>query len=185
MSNIFFASDHHFFHENILTFVSSYNSGRLVRPEFKTVEEMNEHMIDCHNKVVGVQDKFYCLGDVLMGKKNLAILARLNGHKRLILGNHDGGDIKMSMYEPYFQKIMESRRMGNILFTHRPVLLGPTETRVLANVHGHIHEQNIDSDKRYLNISVERISYTPISLDDIIKELKSRGIEADAALQDS
>jgi calcineurin-like phosphoesterase family protein len=183
MSNIFFISDQHYSHENILTFRNS-ETDELIRPEFSSAEEMNEVMIENHNEVVGDFDKVYFLGDLGFKINTLAqILSRLRGKKRLILGNHDYSTKKdFMMYFEYFEKIMESRRMGELLFTHRPVLLGENEVRIKANCHGHIHEQNIDHDPRYLNISVEQIDYTPVSLDWIIDQYKDRGIELDVKL---
>jgi calcineurin-like phosphoesterase family protein len=183
MSKLYFISDHHFFHSNILKFVSSYNPGQPVRV-FDSVEHMNETMVQNHNNVVNDEDKVYFLGDLAIGTKALSsIMPRLKGKKRLILGNHDGSKKKdFEIYFQFFEKVMESRRMGELLVTHRPVYLGKTESHIKANVHGHIHEQNIDEDKRYFNISAERINYTPISLDAILSEYESRGISLDVKL---
>jgi calcineurin-like phosphoesterase family protein len=178
---IFFISDQHYFHSNILKFVSEDGKSELVRPGFSDVNEMNEIMIERHNAVVNDTDKVYHLGDFGMGIRNLpSVLSRLKGHKRLILGNHDYTERKdFEVYFQFFEKIMESRRMGPILFTHRPTYLGPHESRIRANVHGHIHEKNLP-DPRYLNISVEQTNYTPISIDEIESILKKRGIDISA-----
>lgn len=175
MSNIFFSSDLHLGHENFLTFVD--DDGNLIRP-FSSVEEMDEMIIERHNKVVGPSDKWYCLGDLGFDMPNLeAKLSRMNGKKRLILGNHDYPRKRdFEMYFRHFEKVMESRRIGNVLFTHRPVYLGPHEVKIAANVHGHIHERVLPDD-RYLNISVEQINYTPVSIDWIIKTLNDRGFD--------
>jgi calcineurin-like phosphoesterase family protein len=87
MANIFFTSDHHWGHANILKFVSP--AGTLLRPEFSCVEEMDEAMVDRWNAVVRPQDKVYHLGDVAMKLPALAHCARCHGHKRLVRGNHD------------------------------------------------------------------------------------------------
>lgn len=182
MPTIYISSDSHFDHANVLKFIDE-KTGIRIRPEFDTIEEMNEEIIKRHNSVVSVNDTFYHLGDVGFNKNKLNnILPRLNGKKRLVLGNHDGSTKDwFEMYFKYFEKIMESRRMGDVLFTHRPAFLGETEERIKASVFGHIHEKNID-DPRYLNLSVEQINYTPISLDDIKEIYKNRGIEIDYKL---
>lgn len=178
MANIFFSSDNHYNHSNFLTFLRNDGVTK-IRPEFADVDEMNEVMIERHNSVVGLYDKWYCMGDLFIGKGRVSrekfheIMPRLNGKKRLILGNHD--DLKMAEYSQHFEKIMESRRMDAMLFTHRPAFLGSVESHVKASVHGHIHEQNIN-DPRYLNLSVEQINYTPISYEDIVKIYTERGI---------
>jgi len=172
---LFFSSDLHLNHAKILTFKD--DDGNLFRGQFADADEMNEHIIECHNKVVRPYDKWYCLGDVGFGIKKLSpLLHRMNGHKRLILGNHDYAERKdFEFYFQHFEKVMESRRMGPILLTHRPVYLGEHEIRIKANVHGHIHERVLP-DKRYLNISVERIAYTPVSFDEIETMIEAQGV---------
>src|SRR5579859_2101998 len=89
-TKIFVISDTHFNHKNILTFKDK--DDRLFRGDrFVDVDAMNEFMIAKWNEKVRPQDKIYHLGDVYFGPADEAdkILARLNGRKRLILGNHD------------------------------------------------------------------------------------------------
>lgn len=79
---IFFTSDTHFFHKNIIKYSN--------RP-FTSVEEMNEALIKNWNKTVSPNDTIYHLGD--FGFSNIQnlkeIINKLNGNKILILGNHD------------------------------------------------------------------------------------------------
>lgn len=81
MSNIFFTSDTHFGHTNILQFCN--------RP-FHSVQEMNEALINNWNNVVRPEDTVYHLGDFAFGGSQLwnDVLSKLNGHIYLILGNH-------------------------------------------------------------------------------------------------
>lgn len=178
---LFFASDHHLNHAKILTFISE-DTGLPFRGQFSDVEEMNEHIIEKHNSVVSDNDKVYFLGDVGFSIKNLGQhLSRMKGHKRLILGNHDYPEKKdFEFYFQHFEKVMESRRMGPIVLTHRPIYIGAHENRIKANVHGHIHEKNLP-DNRYMNISMEQINYTPISLDEIIEHFDKNGIDVSDA----
>ena len=151
-------------------------SGEKTRPEFSSVEEMNEELITRHNAVVGQYDKWYCLGDIGMNQNDLdKILPRLNGRKRLILGNHD--KFNMSFYSKYFEKVMVSwNPVRSVVFSHYPLVIDENHPKIRANVHGHIHRNEM-ADKRYLNISVEMINYTPIHWDEIKKKLEKRGIE--------
>lgn len=52
---------------------------------------MNEALIANHNSVVSPDDTVYFVGDFAMGKisESLPYAERFNGHKILILGNHD------------------------------------------------------------------------------------------------
>ena len=82
MIETWFTSDHHFGHKNILEYEKE------ARP-FKTIEEMNETLIERWNSVVQPHHLVYHLGDFCFGKKNMDIAARLNGKKKLVMGNHD------------------------------------------------------------------------------------------------
>lgn len=79
---IFFTSDLHFGHANIIEYCD--------RP-FSGVTEMNEALIENWNNTVSDTDLVYVLGDVCMGKiaDTLPLVSRLNGNKRLVPGNHD------------------------------------------------------------------------------------------------
>jgi calcineurin-like phosphoesterase family protein len=168
---IWFASDHHFGHSALLTF--RQDDGSPARPGFRDVDHMNETMIANHNRVVGPTDRVYFLGDVGFSKVTLtAVLPRLNGKKRLILGNHDYSDRQMMrFYLEHFQKIMSWRHFTEpdcaLICTHYPLheasFLGRYAGSCI-NVHGHIHARRID-DERYINICVEQINYTPVSYD--------------------
>src|ERR1041385_9112425 len=84
MPEVFFISDTHWQHVNILK--PEYCN----RP-FKDVNHMDEILIQNWNSRIGQEDIVYHLGDFAMGSKDRhpAIFARLNGHKHLIFGNHD------------------------------------------------------------------------------------------------
>ena len=83
MNKIFFTSDHHFGHKNIIKFCN--------RP-FESIDEMNEELISRWNAKVGPNDEVYHLGDFALCTTNefTDIIGRLNGIIYLIGGNHDG-----------------------------------------------------------------------------------------------
>jgi len=172
--NKFFISDTHFGHANILTFKNS-NSGSPMRV-FKDVEEMDEHMVTQWNSVVRPCDRVYHLGDVVMNRKFLPIVERLNGKKVLIMGNHDIFGSKE--YLKYFEdvrayKIFPKER---IICSHIPVY-SEVFPRWELNVHGHLHDNNVkEFSEKYLNVSVEQINYTPIAFDTILSLLGTQSI---------
>lgn len=151
-----------------------------MRPGFRDLDHMNETMIANHNRVVAPGDNVYFLGDVGFGKKTLqAILPRLNGKKRLILGNHDYGDRQMMrFYLEHFQKVMSWRHFTEpdcaLICTHFPLhessFLGRYKGACI-NVHGHTHARVIPSP-RYVNICVENIDYTPVSYEWLIAKAR-------------
>lgn len=57
-SKVYFTSDTHFYHSNIIGFCK--------RP-FKNVEDMNETLIENWNRVVGQDDIVFHLGDFCLG----------------------------------------------------------------------------------------------------------------------
>jgi len=174
MANIFFASDHHFQHKNILTF--KRNDGTPLR-EFVDIDHMNEHIVNCHNSVVRPGDKTYFLGDVVMSKKSpaLSILARMNGEKILIKGNHD--QCSPEAYLAYFKDIRGSHQFDGMILTHIPIH-PESLARWGLNVHGHLHANVVNlplaqiPDRRYFNVSMEQINYTPISLEEVKKYVR-------------
>ena len=162
---IYLTSDHHFGHSNILKFTGL--DGNLIRPNFKDVNEMNQYMIDQWNSVVKPEDHVWHLGDVCMSGHFLPIIAKLNGHKRLILGNHDKEDVG-KYRKAGFQKIRGSNMNSGVLMTHFPV--HPAHFgKAKVNAHGHIHER-CSPKGSYVNVSVERWDYKPISIEQVLEE---------------
>ena len=166
MHKTFFLSDPHFSHANIITFKDK--EGKLIRP-FNSIEEHDELIIENWNKIVRKVDRAYILGDVVIHRKALPILNRLNGRKKLVLGNHDVFSTKD--YLKYFEDVIAYRVYPNlgIIFSHIPVYAGQLIDRFKFNGHGHTH-QNIIPDPRYINLCCEHINYTPISLDYLIQK---------------
>lgn len=174
MANIFFAADHHFHHKNILTFKT--HEGLPLR-EFDDVDHMNEHMVNMHNLVVKPNDKVYFLGDVCMSRnaKGLEILARMNGEKILVKGNHDM--CTANQYLHYFKDIRGTHQFDGMILSHIPIH-PESLARWGHNIHGHLHSNKVlrelskIPDPRYFCVSMEQIDYTPISLEEVKKRLR-------------
>lgn len=167
MANIFFTSDWHLGHKNILTFQKKDNTPER---DFCDVDEMHEYMVTQHNSVVKPSDKVYVLGDVCFTSKWLPLVSRFNGEKVLIKGNHD--NLKLSQYAPYFKDVRGSHQFKGVLMTHIPVHPGSL-ARWDFNIHGHLHSNRVlddcgKVDPRYLCVSVESLpNYTPVSLEEV------------------
>jgi calcineurin-like phosphoesterase family protein len=175
---IFFISDTHFGQASMLHF--KQRDGVTPVRSFASVSEMDETMIANWNERVRPSDHVYHLGDFAMAKHVAARVApRLNGHKRLIGGNHD--IFGSPFYESIgFEKCFGVRVIDNLLMTHIPV--APWSFgKFRANVHGHVHEKfpkiykKVDPTAEegfcptwlYVNLSVEAINYTPVSLEEL------------------
>ncbi len=167
-NDIWFISDTHFDHTNILKFTG--DDGKRIRPEFETASEMNEQMILNWNNTIKPGDKVWHLGDFAIGGKIISerIIKRLHGKKRLVVGNHD----HIKEIAPFFEKVVLWRIFKEYNFTCSHIPLRLENLRKTAfNVHGHIH-QNLMEDQHYINVCVEHRNYTPVHLDQILKEIK-------------
>ncbi len=154
--NTFLISDTHFNHANILTFTRQ--DGTPLRP-FSSMEEMLSEITDRWNSIVKPGDKVYHLGDVAFkNASSLKIFSSLNGTKVLIKGNHD--ILKPNTYLEYFKDIRAYHVLDKILLAHIPIH-PDSLSRWKGQVHGHTHN-NCLPDKRYYNVSVENINYTPV-----------------------
>lgn len=167
MPNVFLISDTHFGHPNMYKFVT--DEGAPVRP-WDNHEEADEAMIDNWNRVVRPKDKVYHLGDVYIKKQGRAVLARLNGRKVLIKGNHD--IFKPKLYLEDFYDIRAYHVLDRMVLSHVPIHPSSME-RFRGNVHGHLHNRVVlDSgqvtDPRYLSVCVERTNYTPVELSEVV-----------------
>lgn len=182
--NIFFISDTHFGHANMITFLN-YDGTRM-RP-FSSVEECDELMIENWNKTVKPTDRVFHLGDVTYKCKNRdEIMQRLNGEKVLIKGNHDRD--QLGWYMKYFKDIKGTIHIdGNYLLSHFPIH-PDSKGRFVRGLHGHIHAQAVmksslvhcgfvrEPDPWYRNCCVEVNNYTPIPFE-VIKEETEKLIE--------
>lgn len=170
MADIWLISDTHFGHDNIIDYCG--------RP-FKDGMSMAFAIRDNWNALVKPQDKVYHLGDVYMGWRSGQapedFLRSLNGHKRLILGNHDNGKDQNLLHS--FEKIDVWRMFPEfgLLLTHVPVhpsvlekgKTGQNKEKItLVNVHGHIHEKP-SPEGPYKNACVEWHSYRPINIEEL------------------
>lgn len=167
MPTTFLVADTHFGHRNILTFRRS--DGTPLRP-YATIEEHDEALVENWNRVVGPHDKVYHLGDVVINRRALATMARLNGDKVLIKGNHD--IFKLNDYTPYFRDIRAYHVMDRAILSHVPVH-PDSFPRFRGNIHGHLHSNRVIiepqlvpfPDPNYVCVSMEHIDFTPIAWD--------------------
>ena len=167
----FIIADLHFGHENIIKYES--------RP-FANAEEMNNRLIELWNSVVSEEDLIYVLGDFTLSRriniiKNL--VSSLHGRKILIMGNHDTRKPK-DYIECGFEVATRKPMMvePGVILMHEPFedasLIAPNYVYFF----GHVHANKTLMDE-YLNcmcVSVERIDYRPIDLDECIKMLRRK-----------
>ena len=86
MSSTFFIGDLHLGHEGMVRFTDK--DGKKIRP-FDNITDHDETLIANINKLVKPEDRLYFLGDVVINRRHLPQIGRINGRKKLIYGNHD------------------------------------------------------------------------------------------------
>jgi calcineurin-like phosphoesterase family protein len=182
--NRFVISDHHLGHTNSWE-KFTLSDGSPLRP-FTSTEEMNETMIERHNAKVKEQDTVYFLGDVVINKKYLELVKRMNGRKILVRGNHD--IFKDEDYrEVGFEQIHGVRVfVDKFILSHIPLHPDCVSERFRVNVHGHLHANEVMSwqvidedivykpDPRYLCVCVEQTDFTPLHFDEVEERIQQR-----------
>lgn len=142
MRNIFFSSDHHFDHANIIQYCN--------RP-FASVKEMNAELIKRWNAVVQPDDIIYYLGDFSLSMKTLQYVKQLNGIKILIPGNHDKCFRKHKNFELKAREYLDAG-FTEILLEDISYWFDDLEQLVSLS---HFPYQGFSYDERYKNLMLE------------------------------
>lgn len=178
MANIFFTSDTHYGHANIIKYCN--------RP-FNDVHEMDQELIRRHNEVVKPTDVVYHLGDFALAPNTYieSILNRLNGRIRFIKGNHDkfltklGNDglalastVGRLRNVEWIEDYYELREHGIVMF-HYPLGSWNAMQHGTIMLHGHSHGNykysypNSENHGKIIDVGVDCHDYRPISLDKV------------------
>lgn len=165
---IFFTSDLHISHRNIL----KHSPKRLESKVFEDgdIEGHDEWIIDTWNKTVRKKDIVYILGDFSFASSETIkkkILPRLNGRKFLILGNHDKSSEKL---EGYFEQItqikevtfkktiypfIEEQEGFRVFMCHYPMVSWNGKPYGVVNLHGHCHGRIDKYNKENTDLRVD------------------------------
>lgn len=165
--NRFYVSDSHFGHANIIKYCS--------RP-YDDTDQMDADMISRWNAVVGVDDEVWHLGDVAMSYDVAKrIVPLLNGRKYLILGNHDKN--RKQMIEAGFIDAYQSWKLKigvkTVTLIHRPKpLTGYDAGKWLLHGHTHNSTPKVDTENKWINMSVEHWGYAPVPESEIAKIIR-------------
>ena len=178
MPSVFLVSDTHFGHKGVCHFLRDDGVTKL-RP-WDDPAEMDEEMIELWNETVKPNDKVYHLGDVVINRKALQTLYRLNGDKVLIKGNHD--IFKLHDYTEHFRDIRGYHVMNNMILSHIPVH-AESKGRFKANIHGHTHANRVKVqgiiDPWYHCVCVEQTSYRPILFEQVLARIEEERAQCD------
>jgi len=148
---IFFTSDEHFGHANIIKYCN--------RP-FKSVEEMDEELIRRHNLVVSNQDVVIHVGDFTTRYEPSIYVCKLNGHPVFLKGSHD----KWLHDTP---TIWEGTIDGQyIVACHYAMRVWPRSHYNSWQLYGHSHGKLEPIGKQW-DVGVDNNNFTPVSFEQL------------------
>lgn len=140
----YYIADSHFFHGNLNT--------KMDKRGFESTEAMNAYMLEKWNAKVRKKDDVIILGDLSWGKaeETNKLLAKLNGHLYLIVGNHDKFLVNKSYNSNRFKWIKPYAELNDqnrkVILCHYPIMCyngqyrknkdGKPSTYML---YGHVH----------------------------------------------
>lgn len=164
---IYFTSDLHLGHENVIKFEN--------RP-FSNADEMNRVLIANYNSVVQPNDTVYILGDLtyrIPSDEANRIISQLNGRKTLIKGNHD-----KKYDESLFEEITLYKEIkwdgNNFILMHYPFMEWNKMYHGSYHLHGHIHSdssynyKNAQENVRRYDVGVDANNFFPVAITTII-----------------
>ena len=171
--NIFFSSDYHFFHKNVIKYCN--------RP-FIDVEEMNETMISRHNELVKPNDTIYMLGDIAFVKNindAVDVLGRMNGNKILISGNHDAHNLKHKEFRDCFSKIsplLEIKVDGQmIVLCHYSMNVWNKSHHKSFHLYGHSHGSMPDNiNSLSFDVGVDTNNFYPYTYQQVKERMSKK-----------
>lgn len=184
---LYFASDAHFGHSNVIKFDN--------RP-YDDIREMDEAIITNWNSVVKPNDIVFYAGDMCMRSPNYLkpIVDRLNGDIYVALGNHDRRREleKLNRFKIIRDRLeinvldndgKEGRNYQHIVIDHYPLLVWNKHHRGSWLLHGHCHQSlkgtsigDVYYTRKVEDIGLNGWNYTPPSYDQIKSVMNSRVI---------
>ena len=101
------------------------------------------------------------------------LLAKLNGIKTVVGGNHDL-EKDMPYLLKYVEKVVGCIDYKGFCVTHIPIHPIELIGHYRGNIHGHMHKNRImingEIDPRYINVCLDLNNYTPIPFDKILED---------------
>ena len=170
---IWFTSDTHFGHANVLAFCK--------RP-WNAVGEMNDALVDAINERVAPTDTLYHLGDFSF-KMGLEEARELRGRIRCrdvhwVPGNHDRDWSQPAVAGTFAVEppiaVLKLEGGRKVTMCHYPIMDWPGLAHGAIHLHGHIHasraynEWNREMRLLRFDVGVDANGYAPVSLEEIL-----------------
>lgn len=165
---VWFTSDLHFSHENILKYSTNRREDfSLDLNDENVIKKHNDILINRWNMTIKKHDIVYILGDFSFASKEdtRKLLEKLNGRKHLIIGNHDGSCRGLNNYfesvsqikEVTFKKHMYPFLSENIhcIMCHYPMNAWNRRMNGSLMLHGHCHGSLCEYNKQSEELKVD------------------------------
>ena len=170
---IWFTSDLHLDHGNIIRFSN--------RP-FKSLDDMNNQLVERWNSKVAEKDTVYILGDFAF-KREFEFAKQLNGQKFLIPGDHDklrkekvyegNLTILLPLYDFHSWSILDE--YGNqrlFVLCHYSMRSWRKSHYASYHLFGH-HHGRLEPYGLSFDVGVDTNNFYPYSLDDVEEKMKT------------
>lgn len=171
--NIWFTSDTHWGHDNILKFNPDDNRRARL---FSTIEEMNAYMMAEWRRLVKPNDYIFHGGDVSWGtaEKTRDLIHSLPGIKILIQGNHDKRIAKNHAFDQLHKQLNLTVNKQLIILSHYPIQEWECRHYGAWHLHGHCHGR-LQSDDKRLDIGIDNHAcFSFFSFDEINNIMRTR-----------
>lgn len=172
---IFFTSDLHLGHENVIKYAK--------RP-FANAKEMDEALVSNWNARIRPNDTVYVVGDVSFHRpeETRKILRRMNGTKALVLGNHDKklGCLDMfvfakDMYTLKVEDAQAERGLQNIVLCHYAMRVWDKSHYGAWHLYGHSHNSLPDDPTALsIDVGVDAQNFAPISYEEVREIMRKK-----------
>ncbi len=164
---VFFTADTHFGDTHIL---------RQRGARFGTIEAHDAALIERWNATVGPEDTVWHIGDFAAHADRAycaAVFERLNGVKRLVLGNHDSKRVSgLAWADPPVESARITLRDGagglcRLFLAHYAHRAWPGLWRGTRHLYGHTHG-TLEDTCRSCDVGVDAWDYRPVALPEIV-----------------
>ena len=143
---------------------------------FPSIEAHDEALIARWNARVGAEDEIWHVGDLLGGvgrERCAALFARLQGRKRLVVGNHDSNRVlELPWAAPpvdHARLVLRSASGAEVrlYLSHYPMRSWPGLWRGTRHLHGHTHSM-LPGTSQSCDVGADAWDYAPASLDEVV-----------------
>jgi calcineurin-like phosphoesterase family protein len=193
--NVFFTADTHYSHHNICSATTNWVNPPTLR-DFKSLDAMNDRIVNNINTLVGENDILFHLGDWSFGGFDKIAEFRnrlLCKNIHLILGNHDHHiernkegirDLFSSVtHYTRLTVVKQLSRNSNVKFNfvlfHFPIASWDNMNQNVIHLHGHTHLNEVDrvGKGKSLDVGMDGNILYPILMEKICNRLERNPID--------